>query len=211
MGLREGKKKKVRQSIQTAAVELFRERGFGGTRVREIIERVQISESTFFNYYATKDAVLNEWAHEKIATALCRNMNGTYLGLQDEITERARHLAAEISEDRVFLMTVWKRVRATAPVQESSGSLRELSEFIVARQSRGEVKEGVPARQLASLITGVVMSTISDWLIDPDRQTENLEIRMARAIEWLFDGCGTEPIAKSDRAGADRWAQLGTR
>lgn len=215
MGLREGKKKRVRQNIQTAAVELFRERGFGGTRVREIIERVQISESTFFNYYATKDAVLNEWAHEKVCSALTRNANRTALPLRDEIGDRARNLAAEISEDRAFLTTVWRRVRLSAPSQDTQGPVRELTEFIAARQSRGEIRAAVPAQQAAVLITGLVMSTISDWLTDRNSQAENLETRLTRAINLLFDGCAARSHQPREHVSGEvtgeRWAQLGAR
>ncbi|MFP8875255.1 MAG: TetR/AcrR family transcriptional regulator, partial [Myxococcota bacterium] len=211
MGLREGKKKRVRQNIQTAAVELFRERGFGGTRVREIIERVQISESTFFNYYATKDAVLNEWAHEKVSSALTRNANRACLPLRDEIGDRARSLAAEISEDRAFLTTVWQRVRLAPPSQDTPGPAGELSEFIAARQSRGEIRDAVPAQQVAVLITSLVMSTISNWLTDRNSQAETLETRLIRAINLFFDGCAASSLQSRERVTGERWAQLGAR
>ena len=211
MGLREGKKRKARQNIQSAAVQLFRERGFGGTRVREIIERVQISESTFFNYYATKDAVLNEWAHEKVASALARSSNGAYTSLREEITDRARRLAAEISDDRTFLMTVWDRLRLAPPSENMPRYELDLREFISARQSRGEIKEGLPADQVASLITSLAMGTISEWLTDRENQSENLEIRMIRALDMLFDGCTARTSHTADSMNGAHWAQAGAR
>src|SRR6266581_7548532 len=58
MSLREEKKQALRRQIFDTAMALFRERGFQATRVADIIERVRISEATFFNYFPTKEAVL---------------------------------------------------------------------------------------------------------------------------------------------------------
>ena len=41
-----------------AAAALFRKRGYEQTRVRDIIERLRISEVTFFNYFPSKDALI---------------------------------------------------------------------------------------------------------------------------------------------------------
>lgn len=211
MGLREGKKRKVRENIQRAAVELFRERGYSKTRVREIIERVQISESTFFNYYATKDAVLNEWAHEKVIRALALANSGSYLSLREEIAERARQLAAEISEDRAFLATVWHRLRLAPPPENPLDGDNELEQFLSARQARGEISEQLPAEQFSSLITGIAMSTLSDWLLNRERQAENLETRLTRALDILFEGCAGQAARPQERLGNERWVQAGAR
>ena len=58
MGRREENKARTRQRIIDVALELFRERGFEGTRVQDIVERVGISPATFFNYFPNKLAVV---------------------------------------------------------------------------------------------------------------------------------------------------------
>ena len=58
MGLREEKKEQQRQAILETAVGLFRERGFEQTRVQDVTDRLRISEATFFNYFPTKQSVL---------------------------------------------------------------------------------------------------------------------------------------------------------
>lgn len=58
-GLRERKKAKTRRAIQDAAVRLTTEQGFDNTTVDQIAEAAEISPSTFFRYFPTKeDAVL---------------------------------------------------------------------------------------------------------------------------------------------------------
>ena len=87
----------------------------------------------------------------------------------------------------------------------------DLSEFISARQSRGEIKEGLPANQVASLITSLAMGTISEWLTDRENQSENLEIRMIRALDMLFDGCTARTSHTADSMNGAHWAQAGAR
>src|SRR5277367_2308042 len=66
MGLREEKKAEQRRAILDAAIALFRRRGYDQTRVQDIIDRLRISEATFFNYFPTKDALLRDFALDQL-------------------------------------------------------------------------------------------------------------------------------------------------
>ena len=60
-GLRERKKARTRSAIQSHALRLFREQGYEETTVQQIIDEVEVSESTFFRYFPTKaDVVLSD-------------------------------------------------------------------------------------------------------------------------------------------------------
>lgn len=57
-GLRERKKRLMRQQLSDTATAMFLERGFEAVRVAEIAEACGVSEKTVFNYFPTKESLL---------------------------------------------------------------------------------------------------------------------------------------------------------
>jgi AcrR family transcriptional regulator len=57
-GLRERKKIRTRQTIRREAFRLIQENGYAATTVEQIAEAAEVSPSTFFRYFPTKESVL---------------------------------------------------------------------------------------------------------------------------------------------------------
>jgi len=66
MGLRAEKKAESRAAMLRAALELFRRRGVDDVAVREVAARAGVSLKTFYNYFPSKEAVLDEIALEMV-------------------------------------------------------------------------------------------------------------------------------------------------
>src|SRR3954466_12983701 len=68
LGLRERKKLKTRRAISAVAARLFIEQGVEATTVEQICEQAEVSPSTFFRYFAGKEAAA--FADEKTGVAI---------------------------------------------------------------------------------------------------------------------------------------------
>ncbi|WP_307821870.1 TetR family transcriptional regulator [Streptomyces coffeae] len=68
-GLRERKKQRTRGALVRTAFELFTRQGYDETTIDEIVEAVDVSQRTFFRYFANKEEVA--FATQSSAEALC--------------------------------------------------------------------------------------------------------------------------------------------
>jgi AcrR family transcriptional regulator len=67
-GLRERKKRLMRQQLSDTATEMFMERGFGAVRVAEVAEACGVSEKTVFNYFPTKESLILDRLEATVAS-----------------------------------------------------------------------------------------------------------------------------------------------
>lgn len=63
-GLRERKKAQTRDAIRTCALRLIREQGYDATTIEQIIRAADVSETTFFRYFPTKEDVVLDPAYD---------------------------------------------------------------------------------------------------------------------------------------------------
>ncbi|HEX9527041.1 MAG TPA: TetR family transcriptional regulator, partial [Streptosporangiaceae bacterium] len=96
-GLRERKKARTRAAIREHALRLFRENGYQQTTVEKIAEAAEVSPSTFFRYFPTKeDLILQDDMDTKMVEAFERQPPG--LGPVAAIRAAARQVIASYSE-----------------------------------------------------------------------------------------------------------------
>src|SRR5712691_13128812 len=116
-GLRERKKARTRASIREHALRLFREQGYHKTTVEQIAAAAEVSPSTFFRYFPTKeDVVLQDAMDTRLAEALVRQ--------PAEIGPVAAMRAAAAQTFQALSTEDQERMRETATLTMSVPELR---------------------------------------------------------------------------------------
>jgi AcrR family transcriptional regulator len=116
-GLRERKKRLMRQQLSDTATRMFLDRGFDAVRVTEIADACGVSEKTVFNYFPTKESLILDRLESTMAslrTGLADPavppVEAALLILDREIGDMTSWLAAQ--DDQVLAGAMMRRFGA---------------------------------------------------------------------------------------------------
>jgi AcrR family transcriptional regulator len=182
-GLRERKKARTRAAIQSQALRLFREQGYDTTTVQQIIEEVEVSESTFFRYFATKaDVVLSDEFDPVIVLAfreqprelsVVQALRAAFARAFGQMTDDER----SVQEDRMLLVLSVPELRA-AMLDQLASAMSLLAEIIAERTGRS--RNDVSVRTFAGAVVGAAMAAMFAIADDPSANiAETLDQSMA--------------------------------
>ena len=213
MGLREEKKAEQRRAILNTAAALFRKRGFEETRVRDIVERLRISEVTFFNYFPTKDALIMAFAVEMLEFSIAsvkRELERHDGSVPDRIRGVIRQWATSWDSDPEFHALVAKQSRLMTDVKgvlrDRSLQLYEQYERLFAEgQKRGEIRADQKPLHLAEMMEGMLILIAGNWVSGWwENRSDSLEQRFMNAMTVFLEGCAAPGRIKSRARGASR-------
>jgi AcrR family transcriptional regulator len=165
-GLRERKKARTRASLREHALRLFREHGYQATTVEQIAAAAEVSPSTFFRYFPTKeDVVLQDDMDVRLVEALERQPSGlgpiaavraavreafgSYTEADLDVIQQTAALSMDVPEIRARAMDEWAR------------SMGVFSEALAKRA--GRLADDLAVRTIAGAVMGVVMSVTMPW------------------------------------------------
>jgi len=171
LGLRERKKIKTREAIQQQALRLFREQGYYETTIEQIAEAAEISPSTFFRYFPTKEALLLEDDYDPLLIEAFRKQPPDLSPLQ-AIRRAVRTGFAQIPEEirnsireRMSYMLTVPEVRA-ASLNYALNTMNMISGMIAERTGRDE--GDLYVRNIAGAIIGAFLTVQHYALTHPD-------------------------------------------
>jgi AcrR family transcriptional regulator len=172
MGLRERKKHRTRRSIQREAMRLFRERGYDATTIQQIAEAADISQSTFFHYFPTKeDVVFGDEYDGLFAKIFAARPGGETLRV--ELLETLGELGAHAERDRdvvldrarLILGVPALRARIWEDLERSQDLLRHL---IAGRAGRDP--DDLEIRVTAAILVSALLEAGREWVRSEGRQ-----------------------------------------
>ncbi len=177
MGLRDRKKVKTRLAVQQEAMRLFREQGYHETTVEQIAAAAEVSPSTFFRYFSTKESVILTDFYDPLMTdtflaqppnlSLLEALRETLKGFSARLSGEAKDAEAERLN---LIMTVPEVLSAFW--QQAMGTSLSLEEALALRLGRDRDDFEVPL--YASIIFGIGLAVTRQWMKHPDQDWINL-------------------------------------
>ncbi len=188
-GLRERKKLKTRWAIQEHALRLFAAQGYEQTTVDQIAAAAEISPSTFFRYFKTKeDVVLEDEFDPLIATVIeaAPVQYGPVAAVRHGVTAA---LAGLTPQDEAKLR---ERVELTVSVPalrnrmyESMAAQTEVMAAPIAARL-GRPTDDMDVRILCGAMIGAMLPAITAWAADGGRGP--IADAIVRALDVLDSG-----------------------
>ena len=190
-GRRRGRPGHDLASVLTVAVELFNERGYDGTSMRDLAARLGIAKSAIYHHVAGKEELLR--------LALDRALAGLSV-----VADRARALPAPAIERLEYLVrgsvevlqaespyvTLLLRVRGNTDVERAAldrrrGFDRFVAELVAEATRDGDIRPDADAMITARLLFGLVNSIV-EWY-RPDRGAGRASLA-DQVCAMAFDG-----------------------
>jgi AcrR family transcriptional regulator len=187
----------IRERLFRAALELFAKHGFADTTVADITNAADVGKGTFFNYFPSKDHILLAFAEMQLAklASIIENLRTT----GEPVPQFLRTLGVRMTEEpgrnpsmvRALLLANLSStpVREAMRVNQARGH-ELLSEFVKIGQQRGELRDDLPAGEIAHVFRQTIFGTLLVWSLYGD---DSLASRVRTALDVLWQGLSPRP------------------
>lgn len=192
---RERKKIESKEIILKVARRYFQEKGFDNTSIEDISEGADISKSTFFNYFDSKESLLYEIAEgeiQKIEIFIEENLDNSL-----SAKEKIYKVMDLMVEDTAPFMRITKRVleaisliedEKTSPIKKIESILTDMVE---EGQKNGEIKKDYCASDIAAVLAGSYVMAFFRWVFNNGKFNDNDKAEFVSLLDITFKGIST--------------------
>jgi AcrR family transcriptional regulator len=198
-GLRERKKKKTRESIQHEAMRLFGKQGYEQTTVEQIAAAVEISPSTFFNYFHSKEDVVLYDSYDPILARLLSERPADeplsvsfrrVLEAMDSIFQRDREII--LARGRLWFEVPALRARLWEELEKAQAFMR----MQIAQRS-GRDADDFETRVAVAVMVGAALEAMREWMSRDGKGS--FVVLVNQALEMVEAGARLDEIASATR------------
>ena len=171
-GLRERKKAKTKSAIQRHAVRLFTAQGFAATTVEQVAEAAEVSPSTVFRYFPTKEELVIFDPYDPVIFAEFRRQPPE-LSLIQAWRYALRSAFENMTEDEITGQLERGRLVLSVPelwgatLNDTKNSLEIMMNLSAERVGRPPTDPEL--RATVGAFFGVMLTAALDWVRTEDR------------------------------------------
>ena len=196
IGLRERKKLKTREAIQRTAMRLFEKQGYEETTIEEIAAAAEISPSTFFNYFPSKEDVVLFDAYDPMAIQMFRDLpkdEPLNVGLRKVLEALSAALERDeqviFARGRLFLEVPELRARVWDEVERTQLLITQ-----VLAERTGRRPDDFELRVIARILIAALFEATLEWMRTDGRQ--GLVELFNRAIDVVESGASFGAVTR---------------
>jgi len=189
---RQRRSAETRERLFRSALELFAQKGFAETTVEDITEAADVGKGTFFNYFPSKDHILlafGEMQLSKLESAIELSRNSG-----EPMPEFLRSLGVRMTQEPTrnpaIIRALLQAYLSTTPVRAAMMDLQRRvhalhTQMIQLGQERGEIRDDLPAAEIAYVFRQTIFGTLLIWSLYGDA---TLHSRIETAFNLLWTG-----------------------
>jgi AcrR family transcriptional regulator len=189
---RQRRSAETRERLFRAALELFAQKGFVETTVEDITEAADVGKGTFFNYFPSKDHILlafGEMQLSKLESAV-NVARETGESMPDFLRSLGIRMTQEPTRNPAIIRALLQAYLSTTPVRAAMMDLQRRvhalhTQMIQLGQERGEIRDDLPAAEIAHVFRQTIFGTLLIWSLYGDA---TLHSRIETAFNLLWTG-----------------------
>jgi len=202
---RQRRSAEIRERLFRAALALFGKKGFAETTVEDITEAADVGKGTFFNYFPSKDHILLAFGEMQLAKleAAIETARCTHEPLPAFLRGLGTRMTQEPTRNPAIIRAILQAYLSTTPVRKAMIDMQKRlhalhSQIIRIGQERGEIRDDLPAPEIAHVFRQTIFGTLLIWSLYGDA---TLHSRIESAFNVLWSGLapreGTPPTHQS--------------
>ena len=188
-GRRERRRRETHARIFDAAMRLFAERGYANTPVEEITEAADVAKGTFFNYFPTKEAILEALAERQLGVVKAAEEKAREAAsVRPVLMEMIHKLAERPARSQLLLRSLMGVAMTNNTLSTFLGRVLEggrghVGAIMRRGQEVGELRLDLSAMELARVLQHAIFGTQMIWSLSP-RSDLNKWLDMTFEIFW---------------------------
>lgn len=205
-GRRERHGAEIRERLFRAALSLFGKKGFAETTVEDITESADVGKGTFFNYFPSKDHILVAFGEMQLGKlqAAVEEARRTNAPIRQFLRSLVDRMTQEPTRNPEIIRAILQAYLSTTPVREVMLALQKRvqalqTELIRLGQQQGEIRDDLPAGEIAYVFRQTIFGTLLIWSLYGDA---TLHARIESAFNVLWTGMRAHTGAANSEAGS---------
>jgi len=189
---RQRRSAETRERLFRAALELFAKKGFTETTVEDITEAADVGKGTFFNYFPSKDHILLTFGEMQLAKleSAIEEARRTGEPMPAFLRSLGVRMTQEPARNPSIIRALLLAYLSTSAVREGTIDLQKRvhalhTQIIQLGQERGEIRNDLPAAEIAQVFRQTIFGTLLVWSLYGDA---TLHSRMEAAFNVLWTG-----------------------